>query len=377
MLATSKISPWRAYGNGLYRRGQAYFIRVRVPRDLREGYKSEICESLKTSDRREGERRCRERRVEIDREFKRRRKAKTEAGGRLDSRELDRIAQQLYRSEVADGAEAMHDHMMRDPDAVELGLDEELHDWAFGLEEGVWSRRQNEMVTALLEAAGATIPRDDPLFPEARDKIARAIVHTNRNLAARTRGEDYRPADPLFTAAPPSPAAPEGITLGELIARYEKDRGAGWSGKTRDGYVLIYRSLKELLGEHTAAASINREDCRRVREILADLAPNYTKLRSTRGRTMEEAAKISRELNLPRLKPESVNSYLNNLAALMNYADAGDVDQEAGSARPVHHRAVAADLRPRGATVSAWGATRGSWGALLGAPAVAVDRDAA
>src|SRR5580704_19734358 len=130
MLATSKISPWRAYGNGLYRRGQAYFIRVRVPRDLREGYKSEICESLKTSDRREGERRCRERRVEIDREFKRRRKAKTEAGGRLDSRELDRIAQQLYRSEVADGAEAMHDHMMRDPDAVELGLDEELHDWA-------------------------------------------------------------------------------------------------------------------------------------------------------------------------------------------------------------------------------------------------------
>ena len=36
---------------------------------------------------------------------------------------------------------------------------------------------------------------------------------------------------------------------------------------------------------------------------------------------MEEAARISRELDLPRRNPESVNSYLNNLAALMNYAE--------------------------------------------------------
>jgi hypothetical protein len=31
---------------------------------------------------------------------------------------------------------------------------------------------------------------------------------------------------------------------------------------------------------------------------------------------MEEAARISRELDLPRRKRESVNSYFNNLAAL-------------------------------------------------------------
>jgi integrase len=36
---------------------------------------------------------------------------------------------------------------------------------------------------------------------------------------------------------------------------------------------------------------------------------------------MEEAARISRELDLPRRQPGSVNSYLNNLAALMNYAE--------------------------------------------------------
>jgi integrase len=36
---------------------------------------------------------------------------------------------------------------------------------------------------------------------------------------------------------------------------------------------------------------------------------------------MAEAARISRELALPKRKPESVNTYLNNLAALMNYAE--------------------------------------------------------
>ena len=55
--------------------------------------------------------------------------------------------------------------------------------------------------------------------------------------------------------------------------------------------------------------------------MLEDLAPNYTKLPATRGRGMEEAARISRELDLPRRQPGSVNSYLNNLAALMNYAE--------------------------------------------------------
>jgi hypothetical protein len=39
-------------------------------------------------------------------------------------------------------------------------------------------------------------------------------------------------------------------------------------------------------------ASIDREDCRRVRQVLEDLAPNYTLLPATRGRSMGEAARI-------------------------------------------------------------------------------------
>ena len=62
--------------------------------------------------------------------------------------------------------------------------------------------------------------------------------------------------------------------------------------------------------------------------MLEDLAPNYTKLPATGGRGMEEAARISRELDLPRRQPGSVNSYLNNLAAPMNYAENEELIQK-------------------------------------------------
>jgi hypothetical protein len=57
-------TPWISFGNRLFKRGNAFFIRVRIPRDLQDlyaatGRRSEICETLKTRDRREAERRCR------------------------------------------------------------------------------------------------------------------------------------------------------------------------------------------------------------------------------------------------------------------------------------------------------------------------------
>jgi hypothetical protein len=322
-------TPWKSFGNRLFKRGNAFFIRVRIPRDLQDlyaatGRRSEICETLKTPDRREAERRCRQRGAEIDQAFAQRRKARDTVRDAFSvSRDLDLIAQRLYREQVADQGAVFHDQMMRDPEMTEVALDVAADPWIEGLqEEGAWSRKENEIVAAVLAAAGSPLGPDHPKFPEARDKIARAFVWANRKspirCVARRASRLPIPSLPL----PPTPGTQwPWITLGDLITRYEADKGRAWSGKTRDGYVLIFRALREFLGEHTPVASIDREDCRRVRQVLEDLAPNYTKLPSTRGLGMEEAARISRELGLPRRKTESVNSYLNNLAALMNYAE--------------------------------------------------------
>jgi hypothetical protein len=107
-------TPWKSFGNRLFKRGNAFFIRVRIPRDLQDlyaatGRRSEICETLKTGDRREAERRCRRRGAEIDQEFARRRRERDAADREPVRRRLDQIAQRLYREEVAEKAAAFHD----------------------------------------------------------------------------------------------------------------------------------------------------------------------------------------------------------------------------------------------------------------------------
>ena len=231
-------TPWISFGNRLFKRGNAFFIRVRIPRDLQDlyaatGRRSEICETLKTRDRREAERRCRRRGAEIDQEFAQRRRERAAASQEQTSRRVDLIAQRLYREELADQSAALHDQMMSDPEMTEVALDAAADPWIEGLEEGAWSRKENEIAASVVAAAGSPLGPDHPEFPQARDKIARAFVWANRTLANQARGErSFTPPDPLFTAPAPPPARNGlGITLGDLITRYEADKGRVWSGK--------------------------------------------------------------------------------------------------------------------------------------------------
>src|ERR1700726_77613 len=188
------------------------------------GRRSEICETLKTGARREAERRCRRRGTEIDQEFARHRRERASQGP--TSRRLDLIAQRLYREEVTDQGVAFHDQMMRDPEEAEVALGIAVDPWIEGLEEGAWSRKQNEIVAAVLAAGGSPLGPDHPEFPQARDKIARAF----RALASQVRGErSFTPPDPLFPPPVPPPARNGlGIPLGDLVTRYEVDKGRAW-----------------------------------------------------------------------------------------------------------------------------------------------------
>ncbi len=189
-----------------------------------------------------------------------------------------------------------------------------------------WSLRKNDFT--LIRSHAEAVLREANLISDPASLEYRLLAQTllrgmleNIQQQKKRRTGDFAgvKVDPLFSKSPASQPA-EGISLKELIDRYQKDRGARWTKKTKDGYTLVFRALKELLGEDRGAKTITREDCRKVKDILMDLAPNYTKLPATRGKTMMEAAKVSRELDMPRRRAESVNSYLVNLAALFNYA---------------------------------------------------------
>lgn len=327
-MATNPSLPRQSFGHGLYKVGNQFYVRVSIPRDLKAAYKaagkpsSEIFEPLGTTERREAERRCRKRRAEIDAEFELQRKATakvTDSG--QDSLDIDAMARRVFEHKRARFLHKWLPEIRTNPDQAELLLSYQLDDWVMGLEEDAWSKDVNDTIIGILQSQGLLLTEDHPKFEEYRNKIARAMAGSflvTRKLAEGV--PDYRPRDPLLIGEAEK-VKRGAVTLGDLIKRYEADKGATWSGKTRDGYVLIYRALTELLGENKPVREIDREDCREIRQILLDLAPNYTKLPATRGKPMREAAQISRTLDLPRRKPDSVNSYMNNLAALLNYAE--------------------------------------------------------
>jgi integrase len=310
---------------GLQRRGNRLVLRVAVPPDLRQTIgKYEIVKSLGTADEKVAAPLARLERVKIDRLFKAARERGVEGTVVLPDGGLQRLARQVYEARLADYTKYLESPPEKDRANLEDLSDAfspEIDHLALGLSEGIWWDHVEDAIDAELQQRGAVVPRGTPAYTEASRLIARALIAAQVTAKRRAKGDfGYIFNDPIAT----SPAPSSSITVKELIDRYQRDKGGAWSRKTRDGYTLIFRALAELLGEDRPVKMITRDDCRRLKDVLVDLTPNYTKREGTRGKSMEEAARIARELGLPRLQAQSINSYLNNLAALFNFAAAED-----------------------------------------------------
>lgn len=213
--------PWTSFGNRLFRRGNAFFIRVRIPRDLQDlyaatGRRSEICETLKTAERREAERRCRPRGAEIDQEFTQRRRERATASQEQTGRRVDLIAQRLYREEVIDQGAALHDQMMRDPEMTEVALDAAAGPWIEGLEQGAWSRKENEIVAAVLAAAGSPLGPDHPEFPKPAIRSPARLFGQTVPWQAMLAGRGASRLLILYSLSPPHPR--HAMALGSFSA---------------------------------------------------------------------------------------------------------------------------------------------------------------
>lgn len=150
--------------------------------------------------------------------------------------------------------------------------------------------------------------------------------------------------DPLFAGlsavSRSGSAASNAVSVSGLIDLYINDPGRNRSRKTLDGYAVIFRALKELLGESTLARDVTRDDCRRVRDTLMSLPPNATK--RFKGLTLVKAAERARRDGLPAISPRAATSYLQNLSALFRWAvQEGHVDRN-----PAEALRVADNSRP-------------------------------
>jgi hypothetical protein len=258
-MASVKVLERINLGNRLFRVGGRFYIRVAIPRDLKNTFTSderpqsrgrrrsegkspsELFEPLKgpdgerVVDRREAERLCRQRGAEIDADFALRRKRLKRDETELPGAVLDGIAGKVFRDELQRHEDAMKARPGFDPEQVIDGLGHELDTWSFGLRENVWLPEVEKAVDALLKREGFTLPHNSPAFIEARQKIARAMAAANRTAAARARGDYGFVFDDPVVKAPPAPLPTTGITLGTLIENYENDHKGAWTDKTADG----------------------------------------------------------------------------------------------------------------------------------------------
>nr|WP_165411079.1 site-specific integrase [Rhizobium leguminosarum] len=159
------------------------------------------------------------------------------------------------------------------------------------------------------------------------DLVRRADVEHLRRSLDRVDGQHGdREHDPMFkdiSSVSQPPAVVEGSTLGDAIRRFETDPMRGHLGDTADAkYVVTFRTMKEVIGEDRALASITRAECAMVQEMFSALPSNVSKLKSyAHCKTTREIIALAAERKTDkRLSPGTVKVYTHTQSAFFNWA---------------------------------------------------------
>jgi integrase len=325
--------PW------LFKRGNVYYLRAKVPCDLvAKAGRTEIKHSLKTTDRRVAERAIHAAAAKVQVEFDALRESLPKNDSEAQSSELLTNEQLLafarkwlsdqeartFRGDVLN---------MNSGEKQELLCLAEIDETDLLETPSVNFHRARK----LLNEAGFYEDRSGQKAFQLAELIWRADLEHTRRRIRRLKGDfSTLTTDAIFPVELPalSPTAGEptrqragslgatpatGITLDELIQRYENDPNrADVIAKTRKEDLRVFDIMRELFGRTTPVRAISREDCLRFRELIMHL-PAHAQLLCP-GKSTKQAVDIAATRGLKRLSPKGVNKYVNKLAAVFNYA---------------------------------------------------------
>ena len=309
----------------LQKRGSRYYLRVKVPADLRDTLgKREVREALKTSDPREALKLVRKRSAEVDEVFDAHRQ-KPVCGGRVlvpaSAADVERIVLQDFHDTKQRWAEASLRVAPEDMEGIIEILNEDEAVWGNGPMK-ITEPSIVDSAEKLLTKHGLSLDHDERLYRKLLRQLLRSNLKTVRRARGRYKGNLSEPCfDRLFAKVdadtPPAGTPMIGLTLRELIERFEgAPARSTLTETTRDGYRIVFCALREVVGETKAVREITREDCRRVASIICSLPPNASK--RLPGLSLEQAVAIAKAKGLPPLHVKTATKYVNNLSALFN-----------------------------------------------------------
>ncbi|MBL4644827.1 MAG: hypothetical protein COA52_09925 [Hyphomicrobiales bacterium] len=125
------------------------------------------------------------------------------------------------------------------------------------------------------------------------------------------------PFVPLRKQLTSLPAQAPALNL--LVEKYLNNPNRVRTEKTKksiQGYLSV---VVEILGNDTLVADISQTGCERVRDLLMDLPPNFSKLKPLQNRPIEEMVRIARQRGMGKLSPTGVNNYLSYLCSFLSW----------------------------------------------------------
>ncbi len=271
----------------LYIRGQIYWFRAKVPKDISPLIgKREIKYSLKA-------------------------KSKAEAIQKLHaaSKEADQKFASIRAQKEAELPPDIHSvRELRSEDIERMSMTATparfaSHDWNAGLARGNWSRDINVAVDRMLKKHGFIVPTTAPPFAALRNRLAEMFAPPVPLSAAFLDADDY-PKD----------------ALEEIINRFRQEREDRWCDKTKTSNHVAFRALREVLGDNFPVARISPKEIEKVVRCLRDLPPNISTNPNLHGLQLAQAAHVAKQFNLGRLSASSARSYINNIKGFCRWA---------------------------------------------------------
>ncbi|MCB4771063.1 site-specific integrase [Ancylobacter sp. Lp-2] len=336
--------------SGLVRRGSAYTYRRRVPDELRVVIgRRELWISLDTTEYRKAVVEARKAGATVDNLFAEARRALATGSafempkklGPTEGEMKAAVAVELWQDQRAASV------MPPVPQGVEA------EDWIDALETTIAAyRASDDNARAALFARTVAIIRDhklniavpepikganglplagqsftlSPEFLHLQELVRRSEVEGRMRALDRVDGGHGDKAhDPVFAGvasfAPPPAQGLQGTTLGEAIKRFENDPTRSHLTESAGmKFVLMFRALKEVVGEARPVASITRPDCAATQELLAGLPPNFGKMKKyARLKTLKAVAEQAAKDGATRMAVGTLRVYTHTLSSFFNW----------------------------------------------------------
>lgn len=322
----------------LLRRGSRYYLRAKVPADLRAVMgKSEIKWSLGTSDPREAERKIKFESAKADSIFEAERRRLNGTKGEETQRKPLRILSQEHAQEIArtwfiELERAENEWWVKTGRQLDQGeTNEVLADlWAQRAsitgeapEHLMLPRNDGRFdVAAFLESHNLTLAKDDPAYAKLCALMREARLESVRRSTDRIEGKPFQCYDPLFADtfahSAIAPKAPK-MTVRELGDKFIADQArAKKAPKTLFAYGIHVRLLSEILGEETHIDQVDRAQVEKVCDALDTMPSNATKRYP--GMTVHEAiAAAAKKGDESRLAANSRRNYFFNMFSVFQY----------------------------------------------------------